>query len=110
VEREGRLGAFIACSNYPKCKYTEPVTVPGLNCPDCGEGEIAEKRSRRGKVFWSCTRYPDCTWSSWDKPVAGPCPDCTHPFLVAKSTKAKGEFLRCPECKGEFVPESIVAG
>jgi DNA topoisomerase-1 len=107
VEREGRLGTFIACSGYPKCKYTEPVTVPGLKCPECGEGDIAEKRSRRGKVFWSCTRYPDCTWSSWDRPVAGPCPDCMHAFLVAKSTKAKGEFLRCPGCKGEFMPESI---
>jgi DNA topoisomerase-1 len=107
VEREGRLGTFIACSGYPKCKYTEPVTVPGLKCPECGEGDIAEKRSRRGKVFWSCTRYPDCTWSSWDRPVAGPCPDCTHAFLVAKSTKAKGDFLRCPGCKGEFVPENV---
>lgn len=104
VEREGRLGAFIACSNYPKCKYTEPITVPGLKCPECGEGDVAEKRSRRGKVFWSCTRYPDCTWSSWDRPVPGPCPDCMHPFLVAKSTKAKGEFIRCPGCKGEFIP------
>jgi DNA topoisomerase-1 len=109
VEREGRLGSFIACSNYPKCKYTEPVTIPGLNCPDCGEGEVAEKRSRRGKVFWSCTRYPDCTWSSWDRPVASPCPDCEHPFLVAKSTKAKGEFLRCPGCRGEFLPENVPA-
>lgn len=107
VEREGRLGTFIACSNYPKCKHTEPVTVPGVKCPSCGEGDVAEKRSRRGKVFWSCTRYPDCTWSSWDKPVATPCPQCNHPFMVAKSTKAKGEFLRCPECKYELVAESV---
>jgi len=107
VEREGRLGTFIACSNYPKCKHTEPVTVPGVKCPKCGEGDVAEKRSRRGKVFWSCTRYPDCDWSSWDRPVAGPCPDCGHTYLVVKSTKAKGEFLRCPGCKGEFAEENV---
>ncbi|HEX7052121.1 MAG TPA: type I DNA topoisomerase [Longimicrobiales bacterium] len=106
VEREGRLGTFIACGNYPKCRYTKPVTIPGLECPKCGEGQVAEKRSRRGKVFWSCTRYPDCDWSSWDRPIPGPCPDCGHAYLVQKSTKAKGEFLRCPQCKGEFAPDS----
>lgn len=109
VEREGRLGTFIACSNYPKCKHTESVTVEGMKCPKCGEGDVAEKRSRRGKVFWSCTRYPDCDWSSWDRPVPSPCPDCGHAFLVAKSTKARGEFLRCPGCKGEFAPENVEA-
>ncbi|HEX6940235.1 MAG TPA: type I DNA topoisomerase [Longimicrobiales bacterium] len=107
VEREGRLGVFIACSNYPKCKHTEPVTIPGLVCPKCGEGGVAEKRSRRGKVFWSCARYPDCDWSSWDRPVAAPCPVCGHAFLVEKSTKARGEFLRCPQCRGEFDPEAL---
>ena len=107
VEREGRMGRFIACSNYPKCKHTEPVTIPGLACPKCGEGEIAEKRTKRGKVFWSCTRYPECDWSSWDEPVPVPCPDCDHAYLVKKSTKARGEFLKCPQCKGEFAPDTI---
>lgn len=109
VERQGRHGAFIACSNYPKCKHTEPITIPGLKCPKCGEGDIAEKRTRTGKVFWSCTRYPECDWSSWDRPVAGPCPDCGNAYLVAKSTKAKGDFLRCPNCKGEFEPATLEA-
>jgi len=109
VEREGRLGVFIACSNYPKCKYTEPVTVAGLKCPKCGEGGVAEKRSRRNRTFWSCTRYPACDWSSWDRPVPGPCPDCGSAFLVAKNTKAKGEFIQCPQCKGEFAAETLAA-
>lgn len=109
VEREGRRGAFIACSNYPKCKHTQPVTIPGLKCPKCGEGDIAEKSTRTGKVFWGCTRYPDCDWSSWDKPVPRACPDCGAPFLVAKSTKARGDFLKCMTCKGEFDPEALDA-
>ena len=109
VERAGRFGPFIACSNYPKCKFTRPVTIAGLKCPECGQGEIGEKRTRRGKIFWGCTRYPDCKWSSWDRPVPGPCPDCDAPFLVEKSTKAKGDFIKCPKCKGEFKPESFAA-
>ncbi|MGH7554131.1 MAG: type I DNA topoisomerase, partial [Longimicrobiales bacterium] len=102
VERQGRFGPFNACANYPKCKHTQPKTIPGLECPQCGEGDIGEKRTRRGKPFWGCTRYPDCDWSSWDRPVPTACPECTSPFLVARSTKARGDFLRCPNCKTEF--------
>jgi DNA topoisomerase-1 len=107
VERSGRFGPFIACSNYPKCKHTQPMTIPGLKCPQCGEGDIGEKRTRRGKAFWGCTRYPACDWSSWDRPVAGPCPDCGNAFLIEKNTKARGEFLKCPNCKGEFESASV---
>ncbi len=110
VVRQGRYGPFIACSNYPKCKHTQPWTIPGLTCPKCGEGGVAEKRTRRGKPFWGCTRYPECDWSTWDEPVAEPCPDCGVPFLVRKSTKARGEFLKCLTCKGEFAPASVGGG
>ncbi|HKJ91566.1 MAG TPA: type I DNA topoisomerase [Longimicrobiales bacterium] len=105
VERYGRMGPFIGCSNYPDCRYTRPRTIPGLKCPECGEGDVAEKRTRKGKPFWGCTRYPDCKWSTWDQPVPVECPDCGAPFLVEKSTKKKGEFLKCLACKGEFEPE-----
>jgi DNA topoisomerase-1 len=102
VEREGRFGAFIACSNYPTCKYTQPKTIPGLKCPKCGEGEISEKRTRKGKPFWGCTRYPECDWSTWDRPTTGPCPNCKSPILVEKKTKARGEFIKCPQCNNEY--------
>ena len=102
VEREGRFGVFISCSNYPKCKYTQPRTVPGLRCPKCGQGDVGEKRTRRGKPFWGCTRYPDCDWSTWDEPVAIGCPSCDSPYLVRKSTKARSEFLKCPACRHEY--------
>ncbi|HUP89450.1 MAG TPA: type I DNA topoisomerase [Longimicrobiales bacterium] len=102
VEREGRYGNFIACSNYPTCKYTQPKTVEGIKCPKCGEGDIAQKPTRRGKVFWGCTRYPECDWSTWDKPVKGPCPTCDSMILVEKSTKARGEFVKCIKCNNEF--------
>jgi hypothetical protein len=76
--------------------------VAGLKCPQCGIGDVGEKRTRRGKPFWGCTRYPECDWSSWDEPVARPCPNCDAPFLVRKTTKARGEFMRCQQCYHEY--------
>lgn len=104
VERDGRFGPFLACTGYPECKHTQPRTIPGLKCPQCGEGAIGEKRTRRGKPFWGCTRYPDCDWSSWDRPVPIACPECASPFVVAKVTKTRGEFYRCPTCGTELTP------
>jgi DNA topoisomerase-1 len=102
VERQGRFGAFIACSNYPKCKHTQPKTIPGLTCPRCGIGAVAEKRTRRGKPFWGCVRYPECEWSSWDEPIPQPCQYCDSPIVVRKSNKTRGEFIRCPQCYAEY--------
>lgn len=104
VERQGRFGPFLACTGYPECKHTQPRTIPGLKCPQCAEGDIGEKRTRRGKPFWGCTRYPECDWSSWDRPVPIECPECAAPFVVAKVTKARGEFYRCPNCRTELTP------
>lgn len=102
VLRHGRYGEFLACSAYPKCRNTRPVPIPGLRCPRCGEGEIAQKRTRRGKPFWGCTRYPHCDWSTWDRPVPTPCPDCNTPFLLEKTSKRAPAALICPRCAGRF--------
>jgi DNA topoisomerase I len=107
VARNGPYGRFISCSRRPDCKFTKKLTL-GIKCPDCGIGEIAEKRTRRGKIFYSCTRYPDCKFAAWDKPRLTPCPNCQAPFLVEKETK-KGLTLRCLKCKSTFQPESIGA-
>jgi len=68
VIKKGRFGRFIACSNYPECKYTAPVTYG--KCPKCGEGEVVERRSKKGRVFYGCSRYPDCDFVS-SKPPKG---------------------------------------
>ncbi|MEO2064990.1 MAG: type I DNA topoisomerase, partial [Desulfurobacteriaceae bacterium] len=68
VIKKGKFGRFIACSNYPKCKYTEPLTFG--KCPKCGEGDIVERKSKKGKVFYGCSRYPDCDFVS-SKPPKG---------------------------------------
>jgi len=107
VARNGPYGRFISCSRRPDCKFTKKMTL-GIKCPECGIGEIAEKRTKRGKLFYSCTRYPDCKFAAWDKPRLVPCPNCGSPFLVEKETK-KGLTLRCVKCKSSFQPEAVGA-
>jgi DNA topoisomerase-1 len=105
VARTGRYGRFIACERYPECKHTRPFSL-GIACPQCGQGEIVEKRSRRGKTFFGCNRYPACDFALWDRPVAQACPSCGAPFMVEKTTK-QGKTLRCVKCKTQLQPEAV---
>ena len=102
VVKRGRYGSFLACSGYPDCKHTESLDTnnggqaTGVKCPEKGcDGELAQRKSKRGKVFYGCTRFPDCTFAIWDKPVDKACPSCNASFLVEKSTKKEGTFLAC---------------
>ena len=95
VQRTGRFGEFISCSNYPKCDYVKRETT-GIACPKAGcKGEIVFKKSRRGKVFYGCSNYPKCDAAYWDKPVSEPCPKCNAPFVLEKTTKKDGTFRYC---------------
>ncbi len=64
--KRSRFGVFLGCTGYPECKNIRkigPAAAPpkdtGVACPECGEGTIVEKKSRRGKIFYSCSRYPE---------------------------------------------------
>jgi len=105
IVKTGRFGRFLACSGYPKCKTTKAITT-GIECPECKQGELSEKRTRFGKSFYSCTKYPTCKYAIWDKPMKTPCPQCAHPFIVEHYTKKEGASLRCvnKEC-GYNVPK-----
>ena len=96
VIRRGRFGEFLACSRYPDCKTTSPISL-GVACPrpGCG-GYLTEKRSRRGKVFFGCSNYSKtkCDFVSWDRPLAKRCPQCDAAFVVQKVSRA-GVRLRC---------------
>jgi len=107
VSRNGPYGRFISCVRRPECKFTKKITL-GIACPECGIGELLEKRTRYQKIFYSCTRYPDCKFAVWDRPKPVPCPNCANPFLLEKETK-KGTTLRCPKCKMTFQPEALSA-
>ncbi len=102
VYKEGRFGRFIACSGYPECKHTESVNSDGsggdigVDCPRPGcDGKITEKKSKRGKIFYGCSKYPECDFALWDKPVSRTCPDCGATYLVEKTSKKEGLFLKC---------------
>jgi len=103
LKRVGRFGEFIACSGFPKCRYSrnlnasapkQPKTI-GVKCPECGK-DIVERISRRGK-FYGCSGYPKCTFVSTYEPTEEKCPECGK-FLAKKSLK-KGNFLFCQACK-----------
>ena len=97
VVRHGRYGAFVACSNYPECKYIkkeENTVVEICDCPKCG-GKIIERKSKRGKVFYGCNNYPKCKNAFWDKPTGEVCPTCGE-MLIEKSGK-----IKCSACEYE---------
>ncbi len=108
VMRNGPYGRFIACSRRPECKFTKAVTL-GIQCPECKQGELTERRTRRGKTFYGCNRYPECKFATWDRPRATPCPTCKAAFLVEKETKKEGLTLRCLQCGSKFQPEAVGA-
>jgi len=97
VIRKGKFGSFIACSNFPNCRYIkndESKIVEVCDCPNC-EGKIVEKKSKRGKVFYGCNNYPKCNTAYWDKPVGEKCPECGE-MLIEKKKQ-----IKCSKCDFE---------
>ncbi|HET7307600.1 MAG TPA: type I DNA topoisomerase [Gammaproteobacteria bacterium] len=100
IIRRGRYGKFIGCSNYPKCKHIEPLEKPkdtGIECPECHQGKLLQRKSRYGKIFYSCERYPKCKYAVWNQPIAEECPQCGWPILTVKTTKRRGTEKVCPQ-------------
>jgi DNA topoisomerase I len=95
--KRGRFGEFLACSRYPECKTTRPISL-GVTCPrpNCG-GFLTEKRSRRGKVFYGCSNYSKtgCDFVLWDRPIPEKCPQCGAAFLVKREKRREGARIRC---------------
>ena len=101
----------MACGDYPDCKYIKQQTT-GVDCPDCGKGQIVRRRSRRGRIFYGCSAFPDCKFVLWKKPVDQKCPDCEAPYLVERVTKKTGVSHLCnnPDCDYEVVVEAVDTG
>jgi DNA topoisomerase I len=113
--KRGRFGEFLACSRYPECKGTKPISV-GVACPKegCG-GFLTAKRSRRGKVFYGCSNYSKtkCDFVTWDLPIAEVCPSCAAPFMIKKELRS-GTTVKCLTCgfsrrEGEGLEEGAPA-
>ena len=110
VIKSGRFGKFLACSAYPGCKTTKPISL-GVDCPKCGKGFLSERRTKGGKSFFGCSTYPACDFASWDRPVPRKCPDCGSSYLVEKYSKKDGMKVICPnkECGYKEAPEQKTA-
>jgi DNA topoisomerase-1 len=110
LKRKGRYGEFIACSGFPKCKYTQNIdgdgkptqkrqlpVLPDVPCPECGSG-IVERKSRRGK-FYGCSAYPKCKFISTYEPTTKKCEADGCGYIMAKRTFRKKEIYECIKCK-----------
>ncbi len=99
VIKRGRFGKFLACSRFPECKGTRNLSATGasvntgVQCPECKQGEIVERRSKKGRVFYSCNRYPACKFALWDKPIKTPCPRCGS-LMTLKGKSG----VKCTKC------------
>ncbi|HKV99111.1 MAG TPA: type I DNA topoisomerase [Vicinamibacterales bacterium] len=101
VIKHGRFGEFTACTGYPECKYVKQK-LTGIKCPKDG-GDVAERKSRRGKVFYGCVNYPKCDFTLWNKPIIETCPKCGWLFLTEKITKRHGRQLVCANEECDYV-------
>lgn len=108
VERKGRYGTFVACGNFPECKYIkkDPVVIEetGEVCPKCNS-KMIWKTGRFGK-FEACSNYPECKYIKNSRQKEEPvvtdekCPNCGKPIVIKKGRW--GDFKACsdyPKCK-----------
>ena len=96
VIKQSKYGKFVACSNYPECKYIknnkeDREVVEIMDCPKC-DGKVVEKKTKKGKIFYGCSNYPKCDFATWDKPIDRRCPKCNS-VLVEKKDK-----IKCSSC------------
>src|SRR5207302_6821293 len=106
LQRVGRYGPFIGCSGYPDCMYIKKQEKgTGITCPQCGEGELVTKRTRKGKTFYGCNRYPDCDFAVWQRPAPDPCPECGSLMTY----QARGD-VKCTSCGHVVKAEPAAAG
>ncbi len=92
VIRKGKYGEFVACSNYPKCKYikkdnkSEVIKEKIAECPKCHK-DIIERKTRTGKIFYGCSGYPKCDYATWYKPTDDVCKKCGNLIVEKNNSK-----------------------
>lgn len=104
VIKDGRNGKFIACSNYPDCRYTRNIEVQAKGkCPYCGSGLLVKKTIKNRRTFYVCDKKgsdPDCKFISWDIPVEGKKCDTCGSYMVLHRFRGK----MYPRCGNEDCP------
>ena len=103
IIRYGRYGKFIACSGFPACRHTEAYLQKiGVICPKDG-GDIAERKTRKGRIFYGCINYPNCDFTSWKRPLPVACPKCKGMLVIANKREAQ-----CLSCEETFLLEDVI--
>ncbi len=103
VIRWGRFGKFISCSGFPDCRHTEALLQKiGVSCPK-DNGDIVERKTRKGRIFYGCANYPTCDFTSWKLPLVTPCPNCKGMLVVANKNNAQ-----CLQCEQTFPLDSVI--
>jgi len=101
VVRVSKYGRFLACPNFPKCKYTFDLeNSTGILCPKCKKGEIIKRKSKKGKIFWGCSNYPQCDFVLWNEPIEEKCPKCGS--ILVKTNFKK---IKCSNENCDFIKE-----
>ncbi|MEJ5296398.1 MAG: type I DNA topoisomerase, partial [Fimbriimonadales bacterium] len=108
VRREGRYGAFLACSRYPDCKTTLPIGATGIRCPLCKVGEVVERKSKgkKARLYYTCSQK-ECNLLLWDKPTGALCPECNSPLVERVQKRQNKRIIFCsnPECRYQVEEE-----
>ena len=98
--KRGRFGKFWSCSPYPECKFIKKIQKTiGVKCPQCKEGDIVMKRSKRGRTFYACNRYPACKLALWGKPTGSPCTVCDASLVYGAKDTIQCSNKECPSKK-----------
>lgn len=100
VNRRGKFGPFVSCSNYPECKYIKKKEGAAPNkelppCPECGSA-LRVLFTKKKKPFYGCSNYPKCKFLSWSEPIGEKCPQCGNKYMI-KKYKDKKAFKACPK-------------
>lgn len=96
VIKLGRYGRFMACSGFPDCRNAKPLlTRLGVQCPQCHQGEIVERRTKKGRTGYGCDRFPECDFWTWAKPTGQSCPVCDGVMVHANRA---GDEVKCMKC------------
>ena len=103
VIRYGRYGKFISCSGFPDCRHTEPwLEKIGVSCPK-DDGDIVERKTRKGRIFYGCNHYPECDFTSWKRPIPQPCPNCQGLLVIANKRE-----VQCIKCEEVFLQDDVI--
>jgi DNA topoisomerase-1 len=99
VIKRGRFGKFIACPGYPECTNKQSISHEiGVKCPKCKDGNVTERKSKKGRVFLGCSNFPKCRFISWDKPLNDLCPKCGDNLYQKQTKKTTKIYCKTENC------------